>query len=397
MESCRICLVTETFAPEVNGVANTLANLCRELRSSGHDLVVIRPVQRNEPCGDAQSAYGERHQRVRGCPLPGYPELRFGWPSRRRLRRLLKKERPQAIYIATQGPLGWMTASLASELGIRTVSGFHTNFHQYSRYYGASFLEPVIRHYLVAFHNRTGVTLAPTKRVCREIENWGIANVFRWSRGVDSRLFHPDARSVRLRRLWDIDATGPAVLYVGRLAAEKNLMQAVATFERLRSVHPSARFILVGDGPLREKLQRQHPDYHFCGTQTGAALARHYASADLFLFPSQSETFGNVVTEAMASGLAVVAFDHAAAHEHIQHGITGMAVDPDNSEGFSHAALSLADQPTLLKTIRRCARQHAETLDWAVLSHTFEQHLFLATTGETQNGSEQSVAGFQSH
>lgn len=388
-----ICLVTETFPPEVNGVANTLANLARELRMAGHQLSIVRPFQRGEPRKDQSSLDDEHHQRVRGWPLPGYPELRFGWPSRRRLRATWKKHRPDAVYIATQGPLGWIALGLARQMGIPTLSGFHTNFHQYSRYYGAGFLEGIIRRYLVAFHNRCGATLAPTTTVCRELANWGIGHVHCWSRGVDSRNFHPEHRSSELRARWGLDERQLAVLYVGRLAAEKNLAQAISAFERLKVMHPSARFILVGDGPLREKLQRTHPDYLFCGTQTGDALARHYASADLFLFPSQSETFGNVVLEAMASGLGVVAFDHAAAHEHIQDGINGRKLAMDDGEGFSLAAMSLADQPTLLGTVRHRAREHAESLDWAVLARSFEQHLFRGPQETIDNDTEQSYAG----
>lgn len=392
-----ICLVTETFTPEINGVANTLANLCRELRMAGHQLSVVRPFHRGESRQGEGSFEGERHHRVRGLPLPGYPELRFGWPSRRRLRAAWKKNRPEAVYIATQGPLGWIALSLARQMGIPALSGFHTNFHQYSRYYGAGFLESLIRRYLVAFHNRCGATLAPTARVCRELERWGIGNVHCWSRGVDSRNFHPARRSNELRSQWRVNESQLAVLYVGRLAAEKNLAQAISTFERLKAIHPGARFILVGDGPLREKLQRTHPNYLFCGIQTGDALARHYASADIFLFPSQSETFGNVVLEAMASGLGVVAFDHAAAHEHIDDGINGRKLAMDDGEEFSLAAMSLADQPTLLSAVRSRAREHAESLDWALLARSFEQHLFNEPQEAIDNGTEQSVAGFQSH
>jgi len=328
-----ICLVTETFPPEINGVANTLANLCRELRMTGHQLTIVRPFYRGESRQGDTSLEGECHHRVRGWPLPGYPELRFGWPSRRRLRAAWKKHRPEAVYIATQGPLGWIALGLARRMGIPTLSGFHTNFHQYSRYYSAGFLEGIIRRYLVAFHNRCGATLAPTTTVCAELERWGIGDVHCWSRGVDSRNFHPDRRDSELRSHWGLGERQLAVLYVGRLAAEKNLAQAISTFERLRTMHPGARFILVGDGPLRQRLERTHPDYLFCGTQTGDALAQHYASADLFLFPSQSETFGNVVLEAMASGLGVVAFDHAAAHEHIQDGTNGRKLPMDDAEG----------------------------------------------------------------
>lgn len=392
MPEQHIALVTETFPPEINGVAGTLGNLCRELARRGHRLTIIRPDQRDEPPGGHNPLFGERTLRVRGLPLPGYPELRFGLAARRRLRRLWRHSPPEAVYVATQGPLGWSAVSVARALGIPCLSGFHTNFHQYSSYYRAGFLEPLIRRYLVAFHNRTNGTLAPTTHLCHQLTDWGIHNAHCWSRGVDSQLFSPGRRSRVLRKQWGV-GDAPVVLYVGRLAAEKNLMQAVTTFERLRHCHPSARFVLVGDGPLRQGLEQAHPEFIFRGARRGLDLARHYASADIFLFPSESDTFGNVVTEALASGLAVVAFDRAAAREHIQHGINGMKVAADNTEGFTAAALELADRLGLRRQIGGNARAHAETLDWSVLAERFEQVLLDPTEEPPHHESTTPVAG----
>lgn len=392
MQARHIALVTETFPPEINGVAGTLGNLCRELIQRGHRVTIIRPFQRDEPPGGHDSLYGERALRVRGLPLPGYPELRFGLGARRRLRRLWRHQRPDAVYVATQGPLGWSATSVTRALGISCLSGFHTNFHQYSGYYRAGFLEPLIRRYLVAFHNRTNGTLAPTTSLCNELAGWGIRNTRCWSRGVDSRLFQPARYSAALREEWG-SGNGPVVMYVGRLAAEKNLAQAVATFERLRDCHPSARFVLVGDGPLRSSLERAHLDFIFRGARRGEDLARHYASADIFLFPSESDTFGNVVTEALASGLAVVAFDQAAAREHIRHGVNGMKAPVGDTEGFTAAALQLADMHGFRRGIAERARAHAETLDWAVLAERFEQVLLDPTEEAARHESTTPVAG----
>ncbi|MFW5825833.1 MAG: glycosyltransferase, partial [Marinobacter sp.] len=164
-----------------------------------------------------------------------------------------------------------------------------------------------------------------------------------------------------------------AVLYVGRLAPEKNLQLAVSCFERIHALHPRAKFVLVGDGPLRKRLQEKHPDYIFCGVRQGEDLARHYASGDLFLFPSKTETFGNVVTEAMASGLAVVAFNDAAAAEHIRHQENGMVAPLDDDEAFVEHALTLAQQNSLLVSIRHQARLDALDLDWDSQVEQFEQ------------------------
>ncbi len=355
-------------------------------------MTIIRPSQRDEPPAGHDTLYGERTLRVRGLPLPGYPELRFGFGARRRLRRLWRNQRPDAVYVATQGPLGWSAASVTREQAIPCLSGFHTNFHQYSGYYRAGFLEPLIRRYLLAFHNRTNGTLAPTNSLCNELARWGIRNTRCWSRGVDSRLFQPARRSVDLREEW-CNGGGPVVLYVGRLAAEKNLAQAVTTFERLRDCHPSARFVLVGDGPLRDSLERAHPDFIFRGARRGEDLARHYASADIFLFPSESDTFGNVVTEALASGLAVVAFDQAAAREHIRHGLNGMKAPVGDTEAFTAAALQLADMHGFRRGIAERARAHAETLDWAVLAERFEQILLDPTEEAAHHESATPVAG----
>jgi glycosyltransferase involved in cell wall biosynthesis len=305
-------------------------------------------------------------------PIPGYTDLRFGIPAPGRLARLWKNHRPDAVYVATQGPLGISAVSTARRLGIPVSSGFHTNFHSYSQYYGAGWLEALLCRYGRWFHNRTAVTLVPTHKTLTTTGGMGIGPVALWSRGVDCSLFSPGKRSRTLRESWGLAAEDPAIVYVGRLAPEKNLQLAVACFERIKSLHPTARFVLVGNGPMRNCLAERHPDYIFTGVQRAERLAQHYASGDLFLFPSTTDTFGNVVTEAMASGLAVVAFDDAAANEHIRHCENGMKARLENNEEFISHALRLTDQPTLTKRIRDQARLDALDLDWASQIERFE-------------------------
>jgi len=392
--SRHIALVSETFPPEINGVANTLRHLCSGLMQRGHRVSVVRPGQRHESQGTTEAAgkgLFSQETRVTGLPLPGYPEERFGLTRPSTLVRQWQKTRPDVVYVATQGPLGVAAVSAARELGVPVCSGFHTNFHAYSRYYGAGFLETLLCRYGRWFHNRTDVTLAPTGRMESRLHAMGIRHTARWSRGVDCARFTPHKRDAQLRQHWGLSHNDRAVLYVGRLAAEKNLPGAVACFERLRSLHPRAKFILVGDGPLRKRLATRHPDYVFCGMQQGEALERHFASGDLFRFPSKTDTFGNVLLEAMASGLGVVTYDDGAAGEHIRHEDNGMKAALYDDAGFVSHALKLADQSTLLTRIRAQARLDALELQWALLTEQFEQRVFNTQEKANDNALGQSV------
>jgi glycosyltransferase involved in cell wall biosynthesis len=196
------------------------------------------------------------------------------------------------------------------------------------------------------------------------------------SRAGSTRIFAgPHRRSAELRASWGLQDDGLAVIYVGRLAPEKSLAQAVRTFRALQQQAPGARFVLVGDGPLRGRLAREHPDFIFCGTEVDTRLATHYASADLFLFPSLTETFGNVTLEAMASGLAVVAFDYAAARQHIGHGRSGLLAGCGQPESFTQCALCAAGDRALREALGENARQSMERVSWDAIYDVFERLL----------------------
>jgi glycosyltransferase involved in cell wall biosynthesis len=233
-------------------------------------------------------------------------------------------------------------------------------------------MEPAVLAYLRRFHNRTGATLAPTEALRAELAARGLRNVQVLGRGIDTALFTPARRDARLRAAWGVADDAIAVIYVGRLAAEKNLQLAVSAFRALQGVRPEARFVLVGDGPLAAQLQAEHPDFIFCGMQTGEALAAHYASGDLFLFPSLTETFGNVLLEALASGLAVVAYDYAAAGQHIRSYENGVTAPCGNEALFLHQALALLTDGALRQTVRAQARRHALTQSWQQIGAQFE-------------------------
>jgi glycosyltransferase involved in cell wall biosynthesis len=377
--SLRITLVSETFPPEINGVANTLGRLCDGLRLRGHQVELIRPRQPT----DAHSVAPADLLLCRGWPLPGYPGLQWGEVSMHKLLRRWRRQRPDVLYIATEGPLGLSALRAARRLGIAVVSGFHTNFPQYSGQYGLGLLARMLTHYLRWFHRRTAITLVPSASQRLELERRGFERLGLMARGVDACLFNPARRNDALRAQWGLGADDIGVLYVGRLAAEKNLALLRPCLEALQRSYPQRhlRLILVGDGPLSARLQQQLPDALFCGTQRGEALAEHYASADLFLFPSLTETFGNVVLEALASGLAVVAYDEAAAAQHICHGHSGALAMPGDQAAFIDAACWLLEERETLRRVRLNARQHASRQGWPAIVEQFEGYLYSACRG----------------
>lgn len=364
----RIGIVSETYPPEINGVALTVHSLAAGLASRGHSVDLIRPRQA-QPHHDEP---GIDVLHVRGCALPRYPGLRFGLPAARTLRRHWSQQRPDAIYVATEGPLGWSAVRAARRLGIPLVSGFHTRFDRYADHYGIGLLTPLVRGYLRRFHQRGAATLVPTDALAQELHDMGISNARLLRRAVDTQLFHPCRRDDELRAAWGVDAATPVVLYVGRLAPEKNLELAVRAFRVIQQRVPQARHVWVGDGPARASLEAAHPDFIFAGVQRSVALARHYASADLFLFPSLSETFGNVIIEAMAAGLPVVAYAEGAAREHLVDGVNGYCVESGNAAAFIDAALRLASNPGLIRHMGRAARVQMAGLSPEAVIRDFE-------------------------
>ncbi|MBF6023639.1 glycosyltransferase family 4 protein [Lysobacter niastensis] len=353
----RYAIITETYPPEVNGVALTVQGLERGLRSRGHDVQLIRPRQPDD-------VEGTDHLELLlpGAPLPRYPGLRLGLPATRRLRAQWQQWRPDAIYVATEGPLGWSALRAARRLGIPAATGFHTRFDEYMRDYGAAFLAHTALRWMRRFHNGADATLVPTQELQQFLQSQRFDNVVRLPRAVDTGLFDPQRRDPALRREWGLDDNGFAAIYVGRIAAEKNLGLAVRAFRELQKTRPGARFVWVGDGPARERLQHDNPDFIFCGVQRGESLARHFASGDLFVFPSLSETFGNVTLEALASGVPTVAFDYGAAREHLINDVHGAAIGPGDEAGFIAACARIAGDDLSRAAMRMATRQAVATL-----------------------------------
>ena len=377
----RVAVVTETYSPELNGVAVTAERFVEGLRRLEHQIQLIRPRQ------GAADTPGKDDVLVRGVAIPYYPDLKLGLPAKRALERLWSLRRPDVVHLVTEGPLGWSALRAALKLKLPVVSDFRTNFHAYSSHYGVGWLKKPILGYLRKFHNRTLCTLVPTAALRNDLAACGFQRLRVIARGVDTERFTPARRDERLRAQWGAAPEDPVLLHVGRIAAEKNLETLMAAYDETRRRVPRAKLVLVGDGPLRRELHGRFPDAVFAGRKSGADLARHYASGDIFLFPSLTETYGNVTLEAMASGLAVVAFDYAAAAEMIEHDANGVLVPYADNRLFALRAAALAaDRPRAALLAAR-ARPAAGKRSWEALVRELESVLVAAAdTGAARTG-----------
>ena len=381
----RIAVVTETYLPEINGVAMTMGHIVRGLCARGHEVELVRPRQRAAEEAARRPQFEEIL--VRGFPIPRYDALKLGAPSKTRLLRQWSSRRPDVVHLVTEGPLGWSALAAARALDLPVTSDFHTNFHTYSSHYGVGWLKRPIAAYLRRFHNKSLCTIVPTADLRDELADLGFENLVIVARGVDTELFNPGKRDPLLRQQWGARPGDPVALFVSRLAPEKNLLTVLETFEAMRQVDARVKLVVVGDGPQRAHVEGRYPDAIFSGARYGTELAAHYASADIFLFPSMSETYGNVTVEAMASGLAVVAYRYAAAAQHIRSGENGVTVPYGDREAFIRAATQLIAQREHRARMGERARSSMLRVDWSQIVSAFEltlARLVAESTGEAR-------------
>lgn len=361
----KLTFVTDTYAPQLNGVARTLERLVIGLRDRGHRVDLVRP---------AVLKAQEEGMEVMSFPLPGYEGIHVGFPTVARLLSRWHRERPDIVYVATETLLGFAAIHSARTLGIPVVTGYHTNFQQYLSYYHMPRLEPIAMAYLRYLHNLSARTYVPCEDVLEALGGEGFGNLALLPKGVDTDLFHPGKRDESLRREWGVGPGDPVAIYVGRLAAEKNLPLVVRAMEAMGKVHPGFKGVLVGEGPKRAELEAAYPAGIFVGPKFGEDVARHYASADLFIFASETETFGNVVLEAMASGLAVVAYSYAAARRHVRHGVNGFTAPFSDAEAFLACCVQALNQRNWGE-LRAAARTEALGVCWERVIDNFQESL----------------------
>jgi glycosyltransferase involved in cell wall biosynthesis len=365
----KFMIVTDTFPPDINGVARTLHKLAHGLAKRGHSISVLTTAEEE----------GNTHQAIsvkcmRAVAFPGYADVRLGLPTKSEMRLEIQKNQPDAMYVAVETPMGVNAIGAAREVGVGVVSGFHTNFHTYASDYRVPILGKAMATYLRWVHNRTSRTLTPSEGMAVQLRDMGIHNVGVLGRGVDSELFRPSRRDPALRAEWGATENTPVALFVSRIAAEKNLPLAVRAFQRMKEIRPETRCVFVGDGPKLSWLKEQHPEFIYAGARTGPDLGRHFASADVFVFPSLTETFGNVVTEALASGLVTISFNYAAAQQFVRNGENGfVAAFGDQADFIKGAETALEHWND--KAIRNAAFSSGSALSWDAIIEQFEREL----------------------
>jgi glycosyltransferase involved in cell wall biosynthesis len=361
-QTMRIAVVTETWPPEVNGVAVTLARLVQGLTRRGHSIQLIRPRQERGEVAVADQRLSE--MLMRGLPIPRYPQLKLGLPGKKALIRAWTLQRPDLVHIATEGPLGWSALQAARKLRLQVTSDFRTNFHAYSQHYGVGWLRKPIVAYLRKFHNQTACTMVPTRQLRDELAAAGFQNLQVIARGVEGRLFSPQRRNAQLREAWGAEPDTLVLLSVGRLAAEKNLDVVIRTYHALIQEGRKVRLVFAGDGPFRTEITQRCPEAVLLGMCNHEQLADVYPSADLFLFPSMTETFGNVTLEALASGTPVLAFACAAALDLLQPQRNGWLIEAGDAAAFMAQARAVAQDVQALQAMRTATAASVADQGW---------------------------------
>lgn len=377
-----IALVSETYPPELNSIALHAQRSLRYLRSRGHAVELIRPRQP----GDASNEQGGELL-LAGVAMPHHPDIRIGLPARRILQRRWSMHAPAVVHLATAGPLGWSALQAARALNIPVTTEYRRSLRPDADDEFLLWRHPLAT-YMRSFHGHAALTFVASKQEATRLQADGYQNLCVIGRAVDHALFNPERRSLLQRRRWGLGDEDLAVLHVGRLNEEKNIALAVQAFEAVRSVQPRARMIWVGDGPLRAKLMHAHPDHVYQSALAGEALAACYASSDLFLFPSLSESFGNVSLEALASGLTLLAFDYGAAATYAQHDCSACLTPYADREAFVQNARRLAMDAGLRNRLRAAARGAVLALDWRDALDHFEQRLLSVAQRSVRNAAQ---------
>jgi phosphatidylinositol alpha 1,6-mannosyltransferase len=362
----RVAIITESFPPDVNGVAHTVLRVAELLTSHGHHPMVIAP---RPPGGTKQeAAFPFPVVRVPAVPLPGYPSFRLGLPSRR-VRAALIGHRAEVVHLASPVCLGAYGAAVARRLGLPVVAVYQTDLPSYARAYRLGRAgEAFAWRWLRGMHNSAARTLAPSTVTATGLHGRGIENIWLWGRGVDTRRFDPAKRSEEIRaRL----APGGELIagYVGRLAAEKRV-DLLAGITKLDGV----RLVIVGAGPAEAALRQHLPDATFLGERRGEELAAIYASLDVFVHSGPYETFGQTLQEAAASGLPVVAPAAGGPLDLVADGVTGCLVLPNDPDAFTAAVIRLAADPAARATFGAAGRRTVLSRTWPALTEELTGH-----------------------
>lgn len=365
----RVAVIAESFLPHMNGVTNSILQVLRHLRGRGDEAIVIAPAASWTAGWTQRAGAGHAPREVEGfpvhalpsMPMSGYASVRVAAGTVARLRGILADFGPDVVHIASPFVLGWRGVQAAEELGIPSVAVYQTEVPRYATKYGLPWLEDVLWNHVSRLHNTATLTLAPSSFTVRQLHRVGVRRVHLWGRGVDSRRFHPAKRDEALRA--ELAPHGERLIgFVGRLAHEKQV-------EDLRALAdlPGTRLVVIGSGPLRETLERQLPGAHFAGFQGGEDLARHVASLDLFVHPGESDTFGQTLQEAMASGVPVVAVGRGGPLDIVDSSRTGWIYQPGDLDEMRDRVADLVYDDVKRAAFAHAAWESVQGRTWPVL------------------------------
>ncbi len=357
----KIAFFTETFLPKVDGIVTRLTKTIECLVKNGDEVIVFCP----EGCPDEYK--GAKIIGVAAMPLPLYPELKLGLPGAA-VSDALEKFKPDLIHVVNPAVLGLGGIWLAKTNNIPLIASYHTHLPKYLEHYGMGMLEPLLWELLKAAHNQALLNLCTSTAMVSELESKGIRRTALWQRGVDTNCFKPEYRNQGMRKklLGEFPDTGSLLIYVGRLSAEKQIERIKPVLDKI----PDASLALVGDGPYRNQLEKifENTKTNFVGYLAGEELASAYASGDIFLFPSSTETLGLVLLEAMAAGCPVIGANKGGIPDIINDGVNGCLYDPDKEdngeESLIAATRKILDDSSKKEMMRVSARQEAEKWDW---------------------------------
>lgn len=352
----RIAIVTETFLPKIDGIVTMVMKTVECLRARGDEVLLFAPG------GGPAEIFGAPVISLPSVPFPFYPELRVAAP-RASMRQHLKSFQPDVLHLFEPSLLGIGGIYYGKVLNIPLVISYHTNLPAYLRYYKLGFLQGVTWKLMQERHRRADLNLCTSTAMVDDLHSHGVDRLALWDRAVDAQRFHPSKRSLEMRSTLSCgELQKPLLLYVGRLSAEKD----VATLRAVLKEMPEVRLAIVGDGPARRELERHFRDTptFFAGYLRGEALAAAYASADLFVMPSRTETLGLVLLEAMAAGCPVVACRAGGIPDAVENGVTGFLFEPSDARGLVNTVRRALADCAEREAVRLRAREDVERRSW---------------------------------
>ena len=353
----KIAIFSDTYFPQINGVTNTLDKLIKYFEAKNIKYKVFVPQYYDDNEDD-------NTERFHSLKFFLYPECRLALPNIFRISQSLAEFKPDIIHLMTEFNMGLVGMIYGKRHNIPTISNYTTNFSQYTEYYNLEFLKQPIWDYMKWFHNQNSITLCPSNEAQKLLNRNDINNTSLFSRGIDSHRFNPEFRNDMLRKKLGTE-NKITFLYVGRVAFEKDMDVLKESYNSIKEKYKNTALIITGDGPYLGKCKEMFPeDTIYTGFKKGKELAEIYASSDIFVCPSSTETFGNVILEAMASGLAVIGADAGGIREIISHRQNGLKFSAKNSIELTCCMQELIENKNLKDYVKTKGLKFAQSRTW---------------------------------